>query len=315
MTIILAPMEGVIDHYMRETLTAVGGYDLCVTEFIRVVDRCLPKRVLYRMCPELSQGGHTLAGTPVVVQLLGGLADVVAENAHLAAELGAPGIDLNFGCPSKFVNRKAGGAVLLKEPDRVQAITKATREAVPQHIPVSGKIRLGYEDTELALDNARAVADAGASFITVHARTKADGYKAPVRWEWLARIREEVDIPVVANGDINSVEDYQRCLAISGCTDVMIGRGAVGRPDLARQIHALHRQQHVAAMSFAQVKQLLAKMIHDNRETTLERTLVARVKQWLAMMKKFQPEAQALFEELRLCRNLQQQLDLLVFRA
>ena len=113
MKIMLAPMEGVVDCYMRDLLTGIGGYDACVTEFVRVVDKCLPAKVYRRLCPELACGARTAAGTPVVIQLLGGEAPVMAENAALAAALGAPGIDINFGCPSKVVNRNGGGAVLL----------------------------------------------------------------------------------------------------------------------------------------------------------------------------------------------------------
>ena len=107
MRLMLAPMEGVIDHTMRELLTSLGSVDRCVTEFVRVSDRLLPPRVFRRLCPELDRGGVTAAGVPVYVQLLGGQPGVVADNAARAAELGAPGIDLNFGCPAKTVNRSA----------------------------------------------------------------------------------------------------------------------------------------------------------------------------------------------------------------
>ena len=130
MRIMLAPMEGVIDHTMRELLTSLGSVDRCVTEFVRVSERLLPPRVFYRLCPELRQGGTTAAGVPVYLQLLGGDPTVVAENAARAAELGAPGVDLNFGCPAKTVNKSDGGSILLREPDRVAAITAAARVAV-----------------------------------------------------------------------------------------------------------------------------------------------------------------------------------------
>jgi len=115
MRLMLAPMEGVIDHVMRELLTSLGGVDRCVTEFVRVTDRLLPPRVFRRLCPELDSGGTTASGVPVYLQLLGGQAAVLADNAARAAELGAPGIDLNFGCPAKTVNCSDGGAILLRE--------------------------------------------------------------------------------------------------------------------------------------------------------------------------------------------------------
>ena len=158
MKIVLAPMEGVVDHLMREMLTQIGGYDLCITEFVRVVDQKLPARVFTRLCPELLQGGKTRAGTPVRVQLLGQEPHWLAENAARAVELGSPGVDLNFGCPAKAVNKSRGGAVLLKETETLYRIVKAVRDAVPAQFPVSAKIRLGYDDTSLALDNAKAIA-------------------------------------------------------------------------------------------------------------------------------------------------------------
>lgn len=137
-----------MDHTMRDLLTRVGGYERCVTEFVRVVDRQLPNRVFHRACPELSQGGKTPAGTPVYVQLLGGDPDVMALNAQVLERLGAPGIDINFGCPSKTVNNSDGGSVLLREPERVHGIIRAVRAAVSPQIPVTAKIRLGFKDTQ-----------------------------------------------------------------------------------------------------------------------------------------------------------------------
>ena len=125
MQLMLAPMEGVIDHTMRELLTSLGGIDRCVTEFVRVTERLLPSRVFQRLCPELANGGCTTFGVPVYIQLLGGQAGVLADNAARAAELGAAGIDLNFGCPAKNVNRSDGGSIILREPQRVHAIAAA----------------------------------------------------------------------------------------------------------------------------------------------------------------------------------------------
>ena len=146
MKVMLAPMEGVVDHLMRDMLTRVGGFDQCVTEFVRVVDQKIPKKTFYRLCPELHNGGKTPAGVPVRVQLLGQHPQWLAENAQTAIELGAPGVDLNFGCPAKTVNKSKGGAVLLKETQTLYDIVKAVRDAVPAEIPVSAKIRLGFED-------------------------------------------------------------------------------------------------------------------------------------------------------------------------
>ena len=112
------------------------------------------------------------------------------------------------------------------------------RAAVPAAIPVTAKMRLGYEDSDQALDCARALAAGGAAQLVVHARTKADAYRPPAYWEWVARIQEVVALPVYANGEIWSVDDWRRCRAVSGVEDFMLGRGLVARPDLALQIAA-----------------------------------------------------------------------------
>ena len=306
-------MEGVIDHHLRHILTGIGGYQHCVTEFLRVTDRLLPEHLFHRICPEMTQQCQTSAGTPVTIQLLGGVAELMAENAQLAVELGATSVDINFGCPSRFVNRKAGGAVLLKEPERIFKISAAVRQAVPADVPVSAKIRLGYESTELALENARAVEAANASFITVHARTKVDGYKHPARWEWLGKINDALSIPMVANGDINSVDDFLRCRQISGCQDFMLGRGAVAQPDLARQIVAAESQQDITAMPWDEVIKLimaLAIAMQAQPETDDLRTL-GRLKQWLVYLKKQYPEAAELFTGFRHVKQFSQAEELL----
>ncbi|MDH3326345.1 MAG: tRNA-dihydrouridine synthase [Gammaproteobacteria bacterium] len=299
MKIMLAPMEGVVDSYLRDILTNIGGYDLCVTEFVRVVDHLLPKKVFKRFCVELDTEGKTTAGTPVIVQLLGSNPEAMAINAARAAELGTAGIDLNFGCPAMCVNKRNGGSYLLQEPQRLFDIISAVRAAVDETIPVSAKIRLGFNNTDLALDIARAVEDAGASYVTVHARTKADGYKAPVRWEWLAKINEVLTIPMIANGDINSVDDYRRCVEISGCEHIMIGRGAVARPDLARQIRDFQNGNSNPIMKWDEILVLLIKMSNDMTRDVKTRYIVSRTKQWLAMLKREYPEAIDCFTAIR----------------
>ncbi|MCF6353695.1 MAG: tRNA-dihydrouridine synthase [Candidatus Polarisedimenticolaceae bacterium] len=299
MRVMLAPMEGVVDHRMRGILTAIGGYHSCVSEFIRVTDQPLPKKVFHRIAPELNDGGSTLSGTPVVIQLLGGHPETMAINARKAADLGAPAIDINFGCPSRLVNRKAGGAVLLKDPTRLYAIVKAVRLAVAAHIPVTAKLRLGYENTDLAVDNALAVQEAGADSITVHARTRLDGYSAPARWEWLARINENTAIPVVANGDINSVEDYLRCRQISGCDDIMIGRGAITKPDLAKQIRCHQQGVDYEPMGWDDIRPLLLQMGTSMEDDVKDRHIGMRIKQWLVYLKRDYMEAQHCFSRIR----------------
>ncbi|MCL2636707.1 MAG: tRNA-dihydrouridine synthase family protein, partial [Betaproteobacteria bacterium] len=233
--ILLAPMEGLADSLLRGVLTAIGGYDWGICEFVRVGNNLLPVKTYERICPELLNGGKTVAGTPMRVQLLGSDPRLMAENARRLAALRPAGIDLNFGCPAPTVNRRRGGAALLGEPELLYAITAAVRAVVPADMPFTAKMRLGIDDTSRAIDNAQALAAAGIDELIVHGRTRADGYRPPARWEWIDRVRAAVAVPLIANGEVWTVEDYRNCQAATGCADIMIGRGAVADPLLARR--------------------------------------------------------------------------------
>ena len=299
----LAPMEGVIDHTMRQLLTSLGGVDRCVTEFVRVTDQLLPPRVFYRFCPELLAGGTTACGVPVYLQLLGGQPNVVADNAARAAELGALGIDLNFGCPAKTVNRSNGGAILLREPQRVHDIAAAARAAVPAHIPVTVKTRLGYEDKALFLDIVAGIEAAGATELTVHARTKSQGYRPPVCWDAIAEARELVSLPIIANGDVWSVDDAFRCLAVTGCDALMLGRGVLCRPDLPRLIAAaaIHGEPG-ESLHWPDITPLLANFFELNLLHYDARNAGNPLKQWLVYLRGYFPQAALLFEQIKRLR-------------
>ena len=143
-------MEGLLDFVLRDILTRAGGVDRCVSEFIRVTNTVLPDRVYQRVVPEIFNGWRTSSGVLVRPQLLGSDVACLADNAASLALLNPPGIDLNFGCPAKVVNRHGGGAALLDEPELVADIVAAVRRAVPAHIPVSAKMRLGFKDDSRA---------------------------------------------------------------------------------------------------------------------------------------------------------------------
>ncbi|MGI5308386.1 tRNA dihydrouridine(16) synthase DusC [Rheinheimera sp. WS51] len=298
MHIILAPMEGVVDHLMRDMLTRIGGFDLCVTEFIRIVDQLLPERVFQRICPELAQQGRTPAGTPVRIQLLGQEPNWLAENAYRAVSLGSHGVDLNFGCPAKAVNKSRGGAVLLKQPEQLYKIVKAVRLAVPSQHSVSAKIRLGYDDTSLTIENAQAIAEAGASVLAVHARTKTDGYKPPAYWSWIAKIKQQVAIPLIANGEIWDRHSALLCQQQANCQDIMLGRGVLAMPNLAQSI-----RQNTAAMPWPQVLELLLQYSEFEICGDKSQYYSNRIKQWFSYLKLQYPEAAELFIQLRLQRK------------
>jgi tRNA-dihydrouridine synthase C len=302
MRLMLAPMEGVIDHTMRELLTSLGGIDRCVTEFLRVSDRLLPPRVFHRLCPELARGGTTSSGVPVYLQLLGGEAGVVAENAARGAELGAPGIDLNFGCPAKTVNRSNGGAILLRDPARVADIVAAVRRAVPADIPVTVKIRLGFENRERFLEIVRGIEDARADELTIHARTRKDGYRPPAYWDAIALARECVSLPLIANGEIWSADDALRCRAASGCGDLMLGRGVLCRPDLPRLISAMDRGEPVDSLHWPDIVPLLLTFFELQLAHYDAHHAGNPLKQWLVYLRHYFPQAALLFEEVKRLR-------------
>ncbi|MEH6510717.1 tRNA-dihydrouridine synthase family protein [Halopseudomonas aestusnigri] len=294
--VVLAPMEGLADAPMRDVLTRIGGIDWCVSEFIRVTEGLLNVATIRRSVPESEHGWCTRAGVPVRPQLLGSDVRWMGENAALLASMDAPAIDLNFGCPAKTVNRHRGGAALLTEPELLREIVASVRAATPAHIPVTAKMRLGLTDTSQTLECAQALADGGASEITVHARTKVEGYKPPAHWEWLARIRDAVDVPVIANGEVWSTEDYRRIREVSGCDAVMIGRGLVRCPDLGLRIL---QDADAAVLGWDELWPWLGDFFRQTRLRVVDRHAPGRLKQWLAMLGQHYPEARALFDSLR----------------
>jgi len=312
MQLLMAPMEGLLDHTLRDVLTRVGGVDRCVSEFIRVTGTLLPPRAFERVVPELRRASRTVAGVPVRPQLLGSDPACLADNAARLAELGAEGVDLNFGCPAKTVNRHRGGAVLLDEPELVHAIVAAVRQAVPRHLPVSAKMRLGYQDDRQAEACALAIEAAGASELVVHARTKAHGYRPPAYWDRLAEVRAAVRLPVVANGEIWSVHDALRCQAVTGCDSLMLGRGLVADPGLALAIRAalvdgacsadgrfLAPEPGNPLVSWAALLPLLLHFWQAVGLRVAPRHRAGRLKQWLHYLRRTYPQAQAAFESVR----------------
>lgn len=315
MKIMLAPMEGVVDHHLRYLLSKLGGIDLCVTEFIRVTSTALPEKVFKRYSPELprrhkeSNAGSPKSPSefgaicPTRIQLLGSDPETLATNARKAARLGAPGIDLNFGCPAKTVNKNRGGACLLKETETLFTIVKAVRQAVPQHIPVTAKIRLGFEARDNYLENALAIQEAGASELVVHARSKADGYHPPAYWECIGEISDALHINVIANGEIWSVEDYRRCVEQSRCRDVMLGRGLLAKPDLALAIKAYQRGDDWSPLPWPDIAMVLLDFFDITTACYPAKFLGNRTKQWLFYLQREYPEAQSLFNQIKRSRD------------
>ncbi|WLG13594.1 tRNA-dihydrouridine synthase [Psychrobacter cibarius] len=304
---LLAPMEGLTDPLMRQILTQIASdlgrpYDWSVSEFIRVTQHVLPAHVFYKYAPELHHDAKTASGTPIHIQLLGSEAQLMAENAAYAAELGAPAIDINFGCPAKTVNSHRGGSVLLDEPETMYQIISAVRQAVPVHIPVSAKIRLGYTDTSRMDDIKAAIEDSGADWLTIHARTKTQGYKPPAYWDKIQSFNT-LDIPVIANGEIWNTEHAQNCMTQAGTAHLMLGRGAVTRPDLVARVDcgSDDAMLNAATLSWEAMVSHQIRFLEGRAKT--EVILVGRYKQWLAMLIKGYSEAKVLWDSIKREKN------------
>lgn len=286
--LILAPMDGITDAPMRALQGEVGAFSFAVTEFLRVSTHPLPVKMFCREVPELAHGGLTVTGLPVQVQMLGGDPDRMAQTAVNACRAGAPAIDINFGCPAPTVNRNDGGASLLREPLRIRQIVSSVRAAVPPHIPVSAKIRLGWDCIDAVHENAAMAAEGGASWITIHARTRVQGYTPPVYWQPIGRVRQALGIPVVANGDIWTFEDFLKCREETGCRHFMIGRSALANPALSHQIAG---ELGIATGPKPDVewtpllRSLLKWIDHFNSNVGLRG--VHRLKQWMCLAGRF----------------------------
>ena len=290
-----------MDAEMRAVFTSLGGYDRCVTEFVRVTEQKIPNHVFYKNSPELKTGGSTAAGVPVYVQLLGGNPKAMAFNARRLAKLNPPGIDLNFGCPSKTVNKREGGSVLLREPKRVQAIVASVRDSVDPTIPVTAKIRLGFEHTDDLEEIVHGIGEAGASELCVHARTKQDRYKPPAYWAQVRRVEEiaqAAGMPITVNGDIWSASLAKTALDDSGAQNVMLGRGALRIPNLAAQIKSMIKGEDCQNLVWHDLLEVMVSYLSST--TNPHPNFVGnRAKQWLGFLKVTYPEAEQCFNQIK----------------
>jgi nifR3 family TIM-barrel protein len=233
--LILAPMEGVGDRTFRKAMAAVGGFDLAVRDFLRV-PRCAHVESLAK-----AYIADEIAPVPLVAQLMGSELDLMAAMAKEIEKRGAPRIDINCGCPSNTVTGKGAGSSLLKEPDFLHQVAKAVVQAV--QIPVSLKMRSGYEDISLFRENLLAAQESGVCYITLHPRTKVDGYGPPARWDLIAEAKSLLKIPLVGNGDILNVTHALDMLRQTGCDALMIGRGSIINPFIFHEIKSHYEKK------------------------------------------------------------------------
>lgn len=223
-------MEGVGDRCFRKAMASIGGFDEAVRDFLRV-----PREAHIE---SLARGytSDEIAPIPLAAQLMGSELDLMAAMAREMEKKGAPRIDLNCGCPSNTVTGKGAGSSLLKEPDFLHEVAKSIVQAVS--IPVTVKMRSGFEDTSLFRENLLAAQESGIRYLTLHPRTKVDGYGPPANWDLIAEAKSILKIPVVGNGDILNVADALRMLKTTGCDGLMIGRGSIINPFIFHEIKA-----------------------------------------------------------------------------
>jgi len=233
--VLLAPMAAVTDLPFR-TVCEEFGVGLTITEFLSAgaLTHGDPK-VLAKLTP-------SLGGRPFGVQIYGRVESELADAARLAVSIGASLVDINMGCPAKRVVAGACGSALMKEPDLAAALVRAVALVVPADVPVTVKHRAGWDETHRnAPEFACAMVEAGAQMITVHGRTRTQGYAGHSDLGIIRAVRDALParVPVVGNGDVTCVDSYRRMREVTGCDGVMIGRGAWGNPWLFRRIREL----------------------------------------------------------------------------
>lgn len=228
--LLLAPMEGVGDRCFRKAMAAVGGFDEAVTDFMRV-----PKNAHVQSLAKQYLADE-IAPLPIAAQLMGSDPELMGAMAVEMEKRGARRIDLNCGCPSNTVTGRGAGSSLLRDPSFLHQVARAMVKAVAA--PVTAKLRSGYEDTSLFKENLLAAQESGVRYITLHPRTKVDGYGPAARWDLIAEAKTILTIPIVGNGDILTVQHALDMLHTTKCDALMIGRGAVINPFIFHHIRA-----------------------------------------------------------------------------
>ncbi|WP_245958018.1 tRNA dihydrouridine synthase [Marinomonas piezotolerans] len=279
----VAPMEGVMDHTMRSLLSQIGGMNYLVSEFVRVSQQAVSSAALKKLVPELNHNAKTTEGCPVHIQLLGSNPEIMGETAYNAVCAGASHIDINFGCPAKRVNGHGGGSFLLQSPNTLFEIVDNIRTAIPSNIPLSAKIRLGFMDESLFFQNLEAIEKGGANALTIHGRTKKDGYGPPARWEKIKQAKSNSNMTIIANGDIRSQESLTACVAATHCKDFMIGRGSLSNPFIFREL------KEGNAGSETELLDLIENYIDTLLLNYDEFATLGRIKQWCAHLRQSWP--------------------------
>lgn len=226
--VLQSPLSGVTDMVFRRLVRRYAPESMMYTEMVNATGLHY-----FKQLPKIMEVDPN--ERPISIQLFDCRPDFLAEAAVKAVEEGADTVDINMGCPVNKITKNGGGSSLLRQPEVAEAIVREVVKAVS--VPVTVKTRIGWNDKEITiLDFAKRMQDAGAQMITVHGRTRAQGYNGNARWEWIARVKEILSIPVIGNGDIFSVEAAVKCLEQTGADGVMCSRGTLGYPFLVGEV-------------------------------------------------------------------------------
>lgn len=273
--LILAPMEGLGDRSFRKAMRAIGGFDEATTEFLRVPMNAHVQSLAARY------QSQELLPIPLAAQLMGSDPELMGAMAREIEMRGAPRIDLNCGCPSNTVTGRGAGSSLLKDPELLHANAKAMCQAVS--VPVTLKMRSGFEDISLFRENLLAAQESGVKFITLHPRTKVDGYGPPARWDLIAEAKSLLKVPLVGNGDILNVGDALRMLKETKCDALMIGRGSVINPFIFHQIRA-HFEGKEFQISWNDFERYFEAFCGEVPEDSTKKGRINKLKQLLSML-------------------------------
>ncbi len=226
--VLQSPLSGVTDMVFRRLVRRYAPDSMMYTEMVNATGLHYVKQLPKIMEVDPKE-------RPISIQLFDCRPDFLAEAAIKAVAEGADTVDINMGCPVNKITKNGGGSSLLRQPEVAEAIVREVVKAVD--VPVTVKTRIGWNDKEITiLDFAKRMEDAGAKMITVHGRTRAQGYNGNARWEWIGRVKEVLSIPVIGNGDIFSVAAAVKCLEQTGADGVMCSRGTLGYPFLVGEI-------------------------------------------------------------------------------
>ncbi|MBC6422858.1 MAG: tRNA dihydrouridine synthase DusB [Hormoscilla sp. SP12CHS1] len=226
--VLQSPLSGVTDLVFRRLVRRYSPDSMMYTEMVNATGLHYVKQLPKIMEVDPQE-------LPISIQLFDCRPDFLAEAAQKAVAEGADTVDINMGCPVNKITKNGGGSSLLRQPDVAEAIVREVSQAV--EVPVTVKTRIGWSNQEInILEFARRMEDAGAQMLTLHGRTRAQGYNGPARWEWIGRVKEILSIPVIGNGDIFSVDAAVRCLEETGADGLMCSRGTLGYPFLVGEI-------------------------------------------------------------------------------